>query len=731
MKNVTRDELINIINSTWNREELECKLREKEMTYEDFFRGYFKIPYAQEKQSHFLQKHFNLETDIEIINNLDGSSLINFIKAYSIYLFTNSKYPSEKYLVIKDFLCEINEDVLNVILPTISRETKALMWLNKKVLELLITEISNEKFKILCPFYMECVYNETKKKNEENYGFKLLEKIKQVSEEKYKIFIEYVQDKCIRSINDVIDNVLFDASWMNQVIDRLISDNNIEGLIKILDYKAEYDGNENFDIPLESANIRKILDKLIKEKVDLFGILNGENDLSYCEFSAFLELLTKKEVTLLDTFIKFYDYRNGENYHLRGFFGEKYLIENKETLDFLVLKAKESIGLRTIAGFIRMLQWHEDNYREITQKYSSKEELNKANEVLPRLKNAIVELKQYYIKLFSNDTKAQNEYSYYSNTFNRDLQDIEYHVVGIIKYNVSNEEIDKIIKNSPIPVLLNVLSKIELPKNKNGIIFSETFKYYVSQLGNKVFLSKNPEYIFKYLSNDKYRSIIPWEPLSTIIDDDFCQIASSRVDLFGAFVVGYNNSNGVMYDASPEHERFMNKITSSVLDICCKDEKSDHQKLFRLAIGSKNLKQMYKYYCKLTSKNIVIDSKTMESFIRRVIESGIPEYVFLIFTKVVENDRIYAYGFSFMLLNYIYQTGNPDLISIIKDLYSKMYTPIITDLLKDRGIELYEVLEENYFSYLNELESNLLNSEDNISFKESLQSKKGNVLAKK
>ena len=726
MKNITRDELINIINSTWNREELECKLREKEYTYESFFHDFFKIKDAQEKQSKFLKNHFILEKDIEIINSLDNLRLMNFIRAYISYL----KWISSKdvmYSETKKFLCKINEGGLKEILPILFYPVNSLNWLNKYVLEPLITEISDEKFKILCPCYMECVYNETKKKK--NYGFELLEKIKQISEEKYKIFIEYVQDKCISSINDGIDKTLFDASWMNQVIDRLICDNNIEGLIKILDYKADCNDIENRDIPLDSNNIKKILDKLIEEKVDLFGIMIEENDLIYCELSDYINLLNKKEETLLDTFIKFYDYRNGENYYLRSFLNEKYLIENKNTLDFLVLKAKENIGLETIADYIRKLQWHEDNYKEITRKYSREEELNKANEVLPRLENAIVELEQYYIELFSNDKKAQKEYSHYSYMYSRDLQDIEYYVVEIIKYNVSNEEIDKIIKNLPISVLLNVLSKIELPKNKNGIIFSETFKYYVSQLGNKAFLSKNPEYIFKYLSNDKYCSIIPWEALSTIIDDDFCQIVSSRVDLFGEFVVGYNNSNGVMYDASPEHERFMNKITSSVLDICCKVEKSDHQKLFRLAIGSNNLKQMYKYYCKLTEKNIDINSKTMESFIRRVIKSGIPEYVFLIFTKVVENDRIYAYGFSFMLLNYIYQTGNQDLISIIKNLYSKMYTPIITDLLKDRGIELYEVLEENYFSYLNELESNLLNSEDNISFKESLQSKKGNVLA--
>ena len=698
-------------------------MKEKEYTYESFFYDLFKIKDAQQKQSQFLKRHFILEKDIEIINRLDELSLINFIKAYIISLKENY-YPEEMYSKTKDFLCKINVNVLNVILPIISRRPNSARWFNQYVLEPLITEINDERFKILCPCYMECIYNETKKKNEENYGFELLEKIKQVSEEKYKIFIEYVQDKCIRSINDGIDNDLFDASWMNQVIDKLISDKNISGLINLLDHKVVWNDHKSQDIPLNAEIIRNILNALLQNKFDLFEYIKTNS-----KIREYLRLLTKKDNTLLEIFINFYNYREGENYYLEYLLYEEHLIEKEETLNYLISKAKESNNLDSISEYIRRLEYHENNYKRTIMKYSSQEELDKANEVLSRIENAIIKLEQHYIKVFSKDNEAQQEYYFYSKKNPYDMYEIDRNIIDLINYNVSNEEIDKIIKNLPISVLLNVLSKIELPKNKNGIIFSETFCYYTKQLGIKIFLSKNPEYIFKYLSNDKYCSIIPWEALSAIIDDDFCQIVSSRVDLFGEFVVGYNNSNGVMYDASPEHERFMNKITSSVLDICCKVEKSDHQKLFRLAIGSNNLKQMYKYYCKLTEKNIDINSKTMESFIRRVIKSGIPEYVFLIFTKVVENDRIYAYGFSFMLLNYIYQTGNQDLISIIKNLYSKMYTPIITDLLKDRGIELYEVLEENYFSYLNELESNLLNSEDNISFKESLQSKKGNVLA--
>ena len=408
MKNITKNELIYLIDSTWNREQLEYKLKEKEYTYESFFYDLFKIKDAQQKQSQFLKRHFILEKDIEIINRLDELSLINFIKAYIISL-KEYYYPEEMYSKTKDFLCKINVNVLNTILPIISRRPNSARWFNQYVLEPLITEINDERFKILCPCYMECIYNETKKKKEENYGFELLEKIKQVSEEKYKIFIEYVQDKCIRSINNGIDSDLFDASWMNQVIDRLISDKNISGLINLLDYKVVWNDHKSQDIPLNAENIRNILNALLQNKFDLFEYIKTNS-----KIREYLRLLTKKDNTLLEIFINFYNYREGENYYLEYVLYEEHLIEKEETLNYLVSKAKESNNLDSISKYIERLKYHENNYKRTIMQYSSKEELDKANEVLSRIENAIIELEQHYIKVFSKDNEAQQEYCSYS-----------------------------------------------------------------------------------------------------------------------------------------------------------------------------------------------------------------------------------------------------------------------------------------------------------------------------
>ena len=436
-----------------------------------------------------------------------------------------------------------------------------------------------------------------------------------------------------------------------EFIERLISNNDVEGLIKLLNYKVHHYEAPASNIQLSNENVKLILNTLKEKKVDFFGILkrsfSTNNSIPHDVYIDYM--IRGLDIDLLQYFVQLFDNSTFSSDELITFISDLREYYDKQMENIIIHKAIE---------------------RESGIKKEKQEELE---EKLYIIKDTIMNLEKRYIRVYKANDYDEKKYFEDIGGY---LTTLEESICHLVNCRIKDEEIDELVDLSPVPVLLRVFSLFgKSNKTKKVIrrygscvtmapdkkaIYTDTFSYFVKKIGDKVFATNNAEYIFKYLSNTEYSHIIPWEYFSEAldkVDNNFIEEIYKNINLLEQFV----SKTG----KDPKKLEFRNKMVTSILREQIIKEDVDYIKLFKFAINIGSLKYMYKYYCRIIELNKEIDDDIMAAFINKVVNTKNLQYIFLVFTQVYKNDLKNFYKYTYKLLNVIFSSNNYYLKNII------------------------------------------------------------------